>query len=234
MNCIDAQDLLQQRLDGAAVPERAALAEHLAGCADCRTLHTAGAQLEIGLRQLPALTPPAFLSARLTARVLAERRARQRRRWLMGSALAASVLLAGLFAYPWGGESFALVRHARAWWQGAPPVLVAPPTQLAQPTAVPTGPSFRDGMAEAGSAVVALTRRTRAETVEHTKLLTGTLPTADPMQVLEALPPAVEQPMTTVLQETSQHVSAGFEPVTSSAKRAFRMFVRETPAAPAK
>lgn len=234
MNCIESQDLLQRRLDGESVLDTAALQRHLAVCADCRRLHAAAGRLEEGLKLLPRLTAPPELAANLAARVLAERRSRQQlRRLRMTSVLAASVLLALLVAYPWSpsGKGHWLVRIAHEWFlaqseQPLPPPEWPSPTNKAPP-AMPA-PSLRESFAEAGAAVVALTRRTRTETVEQTRLLTDTLPTTVPIKVWEAVPAAPELPMGSVWQETGQRVSAGLEPVTNSAVRAFKMFVRET------
>jgi hypothetical protein len=88
-------------------------------------------------------------------------------------------------------------------------------------------PSLRDSMAEAGTAMVALTRRTADETVEQTRILAEVLPS--PMNVFEAVPPMPEQPIASAWQETSQRVATGFEPVTNSARRALSMLLRENP-----
>src|SRR5262249_45400658 len=94
MNCIEAQDLLQRRLDGAPIDDTAALAQHLIGCADCRTLHAAAGRLEHGLRVMRPAVPPPALRVSIVTGVLADQGARRRRRVLIGMALAASVLLA--------------------------------------------------------------------------------------------------------------------------------------------
>jgi hypothetical protein len=96
---------------------------------------------------------------------------------------------------------------------------------------VPVGktPSLRDSMAEVGTAVFSLTKRTADETVEQTRILTEVLPM--PMNVFEAVPPMPEQPIASALEQTSQRVATGFEPVTNSARRALSMLLRENPRA---
>jgi hypothetical protein len=237
MNCLEAQDLLQRRLDGEALTDRAALDLHLANCADCRSLHAAAGALATGLRLLPAVAPPVHLQALLVASLLAERNARQRRqrRWLTATALAASLLLAfGIGLAVTGSESANRFFEGQfaGWFKPAPspqPPVATTPVTAATPQ--PEGPSIRDGVAEAGTAVVSLTRRTTEETVEQTRLLTGTLPSAT-INLREVLPPPQDQQPLAVWQEAGQRVTTGFEPVTSSARRAFRMFVRETVPAP--
>src|SRR5262249_23232013 len=95
MNCSQAHDLLQQRLDGEPIADRAALDQHLAQCGECRQLHAAAARLEDGLRVVPRLSPPAGLGASMVAAALDERGARALRPLRMvGAALAAGLLLA--------------------------------------------------------------------------------------------------------------------------------------------
>ncbi|MBL8795512.1 MAG: hypothetical protein JNM56_16525 [Planctomycetia bacterium] len=231
MNCSEAQDRLQQRLDGEAVIDRAALDRHLAQCADCRSLHTAAGVLETGLRRLPSIAPPARLQEALIGSLLAERNLKLRRqRWRSVAALAAALLLTvGIGLYATGPEQ--VNRYFAGWFA---PTLTTPAPVATTPATEPTppeAPSIRDGVAGAGTAVVSLTLRTTEETVEQTRLLTGTLPSPT-LNLREVLPPPQDQPPLAVWQETGQRVTSGFEPVTSSARRAFRMFVRETVPAP--
>src|SRR5271166_1397366 len=99
MNCLECQDVLQQRLDGDPIADRAALDLHLAACAECRARHAAAQRLEEGLRGTPRPTPPADLTDRTVARVLDDRLRRLRLRRRVGFLLAASLLLAAVGAY---------------------------------------------------------------------------------------------------------------------------------------
>jgi predicted anti-sigma-YlaC factor YlaD len=227
MNCSQSQDLLQRRLDGEPIDDRAALDEHLAVCAECRSLHTAAGQLLDGLRLLPALAPPTMLGTNIVAAALEERRSRvlKQRLWMAGAALAAGLLIAVLMGF--SGKSSSTTGLI------VTEVVTPDPEPIEKmPREVPTAPSLRGSVAEAGSAVVSLTRRTADETREQTRLLTEALPMGTPLPGLEAVPPALDPPVQSVLQETSQRVSSGFEPVTSSARRAFSMFAREVTTAP--
>lgn len=213
MNCLDAQHWLQERLDGRPF-DRAALDAHLDHCADCAAQHAAAGRLLDGLRLLVAPQPPAGLRDQVVARVLADQRARRRRvRLLTALAVAASLLVAGLAGYSW-------------LLPPGPPVVPPEPMPLVK-TPDPAAPSLRDSMAEAGSAVVNLTRRKADETVSQTRLLwpSVTPPALDDPHVLgEPLDPPARS-----LREAGQNVSAGLEPVTSSARRALDLFLREIP-----
>ncbi len=245
MNCSESQDILQRRLDGEPVSDVAALSQHLAECADCRWLHAAAGQLEVGLRKLAPPVPPPNLRNTIVAAALKDRARQRQRRLVLGMALAASLLLAVGLAMPipggdpsaqglWGGYRQTRDYLARLIGLKEPlPVIVEHfGPGILEPVgsaADPATPSLRDSMAEAGSAVVSLTRRTADETVEQTRILTEVLPM--PMNVFDAVPPMPEQPIATAWQETSQRVATGFEPVTNSARRALSMLLRENPRA---
>jgi hypothetical protein len=208
MNCPECQDLLQQRLDGTPPADPADLDRHLASCPDCRAWHAAAGRLEAGLHLLPPVVVPADLAGWIAGRVLGERRAARRRRaWLgAGLALAASVLLV-----------FVLAR-------GRPPVGPAPVVEAPEHGGKE---SLRDSVSEAGSAVVSLTRRTAGETVGQGELLLPPVvarPNLDEVAASGAMGPPVRS-----LRAAGQGVSEGLEPVTSSARRAFDLFLSEIP-----
>lgn len=213
MNCLEAQHWLQERLDGRPI-DRTALDAHLGRCADCAAQHAAAGRLLDGLRLLVPPQPPAGLRDQVVARVLADQRARRRRVHLLTTlAVAASLLVAGLAGY---------------YWLQPPPTPVLPHEPSPRVVAPePATPSLRDSMAEAGSAVVNLTRRKADETVNQTRMLWPSVTTPaldDPNVLSEPLDPPARS-----LREAGQNVSAGLEPVTSSARRAFDLFLREIP-----
>ncbi|MGI6374467.1 MAG: zf-HC2 domain-containing protein [Anaerolineae bacterium] len=75
MECVDALELISQRLDGPLGPvEEADLQVHLAQCPRCQSVSRALTQVDAMLVATPALPPPAALSGGVMARVA--RRAR--------------------------------------------------------------------------------------------------------------------------------------------------------------
>jgi hypothetical protein len=86
---------------------------------------------------------------------------------------------------------------------------------------------LRESVREAGSALTSLTNRTADEVVEVTRKMipnvpTPTFPTIDPMGTI------VEPPGRSLAQ-AGQAVADGLEPVTSSARRAVGLFLRDVP-----
>jgi anti-sigma factor RsiW len=216
MNCFECQQRLQDRLDGAAPGDMAAVQPHLAQCPACRELFAAARLLERGLRLRTPPAPPRELGDRIVHQVLAHRRSvRHRRRVLIAvTGLAASLLAVVLLA---------------AWRSPKGEVVQAPsPNPVAEPA--PSAPvvasSLREDVAEATSAVAALTRRTAEETVEQGRLLLPTvrLPEADEAALMGPLEPPVQS-----LSEAGQGVYASLAPVRTSARRALGLFLRDLP-----
>jgi predicted anti-sigma-YlaC factor YlaD len=211
MNCRAFHDLLQRRLDGAG-DDPAALDGHLKDCPECAGLAAAADRLAAGLRRLAPPAPPPDLTARIVARVLQDRRARRhrRRRWASAGtfAVAASLLLAiGLRAWRPAG-------------QDTPPQPAPPQVAETQPTPSEAG-TLQESVAEARSAVAALTSRAAEEAVARTK---GLLPDLgrSPLEEIDLAPP-LEAP----LREAGQSVSAGLEPVADFSRRAVGQFLRD-------
>ena len=158
-----------------------------------------------GLDRLTPPAPPADLGIRITARLQAE--ARDRHRWqrsrfapLIGLVAAASLLLF---------LGFRLASPVRD--------VPTPPDTLTQ-----TEP-FRDSIGRAGTALASLTTQTAETTVENSSSL---FPLVSP----QALPtmPTIE-PNVEPFREATTGVSTGLEPVTDSARRAVRLFMRDLP-----
>jgi len=236
MNCPESQDLWQWRLDGKPPADAAALEEHLAGCSACRELHAAARRWEQVFRAADRPVAPAGLGDRIVDRFLSERRSglRWRRRAVVAAALAACFL--GVVAL-----------GSRLWFAGPRPVPVplpvakeyprrdAPSPRLAEsehrPPAGPAAPSLDESVKDAGSALVALTRRTAHETLGQGRLL---LPNVSPPMARprpDLWQQTVEQPALS-LREAGAGVSTGLEPVADSARRAVDMFLQEIPPVP--
>jgi predicted anti-sigma-YlaC factor YlaD len=209
MECVEAHELMQRYLDGdPAALDRPDLAAHLALCPDCREWYAAAQSLLDGLRHLTPPQPLAGFAGRVCRQVVAERRrAARARRLLAMSAVAASLLLVGAILY-----------------LGSP--REHPGNNIAQRRGLQPGagpPSLQRSLEEAGLAVVALTRRTADETVNETKLLLPvSLPqaaVADARELEQALQPPAQS-----LREIQEGMSAGLEPVATSARRAVGLF----------
>jgi hypothetical protein len=161
-------------------------------------------RLLLGLDRLAPSAPPAGLAARITASLHEEVRARRRhRRWRFAPA-------AGLVA----AASLLLLLGMRLAWptrDDSPP----PTVTLAEP--------FRDSIGRAGTAITSLTARSAETTVENTSSLL-------PLVSTPALPPMpeIEPPLEPFL-EASTGVATGLAPVTDSAGRAVRLFMRDLP-----
>src|SRR5437764_314314 len=144
MNCLECQELLQRRLDGQPVPDRAALDGHLASCPECRERHAAVAPLLQGLRALPQADPSPDLAERTSALLLRDRLARRRRRLWGGVALAASLLLTAA-GYLWLNPS-----------RPDQPIAKGPTPKPAKLPPEKTGPSLREEVGEAREALATL------------------------------------------------------------------------------
>jgi hypothetical protein len=247
MNCRAFHDLLQQYLDGEGAgpggrsegsapeglsphpnpsPQRGEglaqerLNDHLRDCPGCRALFLAARRLREGLRLLTPPAPPADLAGRIVGQV-GGRRGRRAGRLL--ALAAAGALAAGLLA--------ALAPHPGTRPQPGPAprpaeVPASAPVARGKPAPRPATPvRLRDSVAEAGSAVAALTSRTADETVGPTRAL---LPAVSPGVERLALDNSVEAP-TGPLREAGEGVSEGLEPVARSARRAVGLLLRELP-----
>jgi hypothetical protein len=131
-------------------------------------------------------------------------------------ALAAS-LLVGLGLWTW---------H---WLTPAP----TPPVQpdVVENSAPPEAPgNLRESMREAGSALSSLTNRTADEVVTSTRKLLPNVP-APAFPTLDPMGPIVEPPGRSLAQ-AGRAVADGLEPVASSARRAFDLFLRDVPLGP--
>lgn len=209
MNCVDCQERMQRCLDGEATScDRASLASHLSHCSDCRDWYAAAQCLLDTLDRCAPPRPPAGLLERVCQQVMAERvRAARLRRLLVTPAVAAGLLLACCAVYI----------GSRAGSK------VDVPQELARQRQVPQLPSLHRSIEEAGLAVVALTRRTADETMSETKLLLPmniTQPSvADAQEVNSAFEPPAQS-----LRDIQEGMSAGLEPVATSARRAVGLF----------
>lgn len=216
MNCDNAHDLLQQSLDGVFIESPEWLA-HLRDCADCRSLAAAGRRLQDGLHLLPAPQPPADLALRIAEAVRLDRRQtrrRARRRWAVGLALAAGLLLALGLRFSW---------HERPTAPEGPPS--QPVAKNAPQPEIKPAATLRESAAELGEVFASLSNQTADETVGQTRRWVSNVssPALPKVDLLAMEPP------TRPLREAGEGVSEGLEPVATSARRAVDLFLRDLP-----
>jgi len=211
MNCQDSQELIQRMLDGEVLPSSSELADHAHHCAVCRDMHTAALVLRGALAILEPPEPPSYLAPRIVAGVLAERKAQRswRKRYGARMALAASVmlLLLGVWMAP----------------RSAKPVPAPAVPVVAKKTEPP--PTLRRMASETGESVAVDLRKTADEKVKQTGQVLGALvgPIKPDTTVSTPTPPSDP------LRGTREGVSSGLEPVSTSAQRAFKLFLKEVP-----
>jgi hypothetical protein len=221
MNCPEFQNWLQEHLDGEASAESAEAESHLAVCASCRELRSAASRLIRVLRSQNAPAFPDRMSEQIVSHILNDlasqddARKRWKRRLGAVAALAASLLLAAL-GYSW-------------WQSNRKPGAPNPKSFVIQnekPAPAQAQPSLN--IQEAGSALVALVNRTADETVGQSRLLLPQRVSAPSLPASENWQTSLE-PGALSLREAQEGVTSGFEPVTSSARRAVNLFLREIP-----
>jgi anti-sigma factor RsiW len=217
MNCLECRDLLQQRLDGNFSPAcQPALDVHLAACPACRELHAAVPCLLEGVRAQTTPLPPSGLAERIGAALLLQaRRQRRTRRLSFAAAMAASILAILTIGYFWSRQV-----------PGQPNP--APLVRSAEPGKNLRSPSLNQSVEEAGQAVLAMTRRAANETVGQGRTFLPLVLPERPSPGVPEIEPLLEQP-TKSLRDIQNGMTAGLEPVTSSARRALDLFLRELP-----
>jgi predicted anti-sigma-YlaC factor YlaD len=217
MRCGELETWLQRRLDAGPKELADFLEHHLEHCLDCRALHAAALRLEDGLRALAPPRVPADLTGHIVHRVMAARNSRFRRRLAAVAALAATVLALSLAVPP----------HGQTNRLGSPEASVALKDTVPPSEAPRQPPSLSRSVREAGSALVALVGRTADETMGESRVL---LPATLPQRVLAPVswPEPLDPPVQS-MRQAGEGVSAGLEPVVSSARRAMDLFLRDAP-----
>jgi hypothetical protein len=198
--CATTLALLHRRLDGESVETSAEVAAHAALCPDCRARLVAARLLAAA--PAPHEPPvPALVTERIITGVLADARRRRSRRWSLSTiGIAAAV-------------TFAL-------WLTRPTTPVTPIPSVPEVVREQPPPNLREGFVEAGEAVASLTRRTAAEAVGPVE---WGLPTDGPEWWSMPTLQAPSRPF----EDAGVALADGFEPVTTSARRAARLFWRE-------
>jgi hypothetical protein len=221
--CAAFERLVNRVLDGDAPAAELASDPHASVCPFCRAERVGALFLIDGLKQTPVPVPPAGFAARATRAVIREHRRRTAVRWAVrtgAGALAASLVLAWL-ASP---RSPLSDRGAFArWWPGAATNPATAPNPAPDPDAMARREppeTIQSQIGEAGSAVVALTRKATDDTLAPARnLFASSAPRVPPK------PTAGDPP--DPLADMPQAAKAGLEPLTNAAKRAVNLFVRD-------
>jgi hypothetical protein len=210
MNCGQFNDWLQSYLDSDHRVVESEIHIHLAECPHCRTQEAATRRLFEAMQLNSPPAPPARLAARITGNVLAARAARQiRQRWLIGSTMAAAVLLVGIITgYSWRGANVPSAERplARSENQRASPFDRQPAEQFGKSRSGP----LADRRQSDGKAPSPLSISNRGP--------------SSAVAWIEPLEPSLRS-----LRNAGTEISSGLEPVVSSAQRAVHLFIREAP-----
>ena len=201
-DCAAALAHLQRQLDGDAPDLPPAVEDHLDACPDCRERFQLAPDLLAAIPRLDSARPSPLFTERLVVALQRDEQDRQRsRRRQLAGALAAAALLAVWLNWP---------RPA------------APVPAVVQDTPRPASVAWRRSVAEAGEAVVALTQRAAREAVGDGRIVLPEMPVA-------ASPWPDLEPAAAPLADARQGLAEGFEPLTTSARRAARLFLRDLP-----
>ena len=219
VSCEAFQAALQRFLDGQPDAFASGDDAHRSACAACRADFRAAVRLQEGLRGWEKPVLEASLTDRMASAVLADM-ARPRlwrrvveRRWTALVAVAACLLLAIGIG----------VRLANQPERDQP----APSPEIAA-TAPTAAPVALDGsLAEAGSAVASLTRRTATQTIEPARRILASA--ADSPGILADPVPDAVGPANQSLARIRDGAAMGLEPVANSARRAVSLFLRDLP-----
>ena len=204
--CTAFEAVVQRVLDGELSHDRLG-DRHSQTCSACRDLLKATAAFAAFPTPVP--TPSVGLNRRVLLTVIHDRRQRrQRRLFVGGSALAMAACLfisLGIDFIPSGSTP-------------TPELVEVTP----KPPAVNT-PRVSDQVAEASSALTALTRRATEQAMRPTRSLFP----VDPMAVPQIDLPVTLEPATESLVALPSAAKSGLEPITDGTRRAVNLFLRD-------
>lgn len=204
MNCVEAEQRLQEWLDGTSSPISPEMEAHLTECARCRELTEAARLLCDGLRQRQSPVAPHGLAERITREVLRQQQSRRRRMALAGCLVA--VVAASLLLF--GGMSGQRPR---------------PQANEAIRPAPAMASAARSAPAVAGVSSLAPANQTIGQ-----RGATNPAPLAVAFDWRSVIGPPARS-----FAEAGQSVAAGLEPVADSARRAVGLLLHEPGPVPA-
>lgn len=203
MRCEQVRNLLNEYIEGSVSGVlREQLQAHLAGCVACQREWRFQQAIWRGLREMPAVTPPPDLHARIMTHVRANTRAREAQqrvafwRWMGAAAVAASLFLMGFFVAQSEGvqATFGLAVQRT-------------PRDEAAPQPVPAGVFVEYRTAENGIRLPVLTARMNREAAAELYYLPTTTPEAIPVWRGKLQPgKTVEIPLRALLEASKERV----------------------------
>ena len=220
MNCSEFQNYLQQRLDGETPANGADIERHLAVCRSCRELRAAAMRFTQALEAQVSPIPPDRMSDQVVSLVLNEIASRRQARKLWSRRLIATAAVAACL--------FMAIALGNSWRRSSqrPDVSVSNTLVKRDEKSTPSHQPASLNIRDAGSALVALVNRTADETVGQGRVLLPQAVSSPAFPVPGDWQPSLE-PDAQSLREAQEGVVTSFEPVTSSARRAVNLFLRE-------
>jgi hypothetical protein len=215
-DCQAFERALQQVLDRECTIETIDRS-HAGECLDCQALFAATESLMAGLERMADFPMPPNLGERIELAVAKDYRRRQTARWAGRGAVAALV------------AAILLVVVGNAPWQSRPSEreIVQPSPAFHSPdlNSIPDASNrVSDRVAEAGSALASITRKASDQALTPTR----TFVPPDKVSFTGPTLPGGLEPAADSLAGMPESARAGFEPVTSGARRAVNLFLRDT------
>ncbi len=224
MNCREFESFVQEQMDGAAGALPAGLAGHLADCARCREIYHAARLLEASLPLVQMPTPPAELTHRIVAGVMAQRRARWMWRYGTAATLAAAaaivLALLPLFNRITPGDEIAPDGDQHQAQHQEKPHKESP---------APGGPTLAATVEDARLAMANLGGRLADQTQKQVQQLLSAAPKGDLPPMGMGDPGDTLEPARQSLKNVGATVGTGVQSVTSSTWQAVGYFSRELP-----
>lgn len=219
IDCPAFEAVVQRVLDRELGPE-ALDGPHPTACAECRRLAMSAKVLASGLDRMRGRPQvEAARTDRIAAAAAWDSRFRSRVKWAgrtAAFALAASVLVAVALLGPWAGGTKA-------------PEIVRRPEPLPQPAPTPAPERVADRVADAGSALASITKKASDRTLTPTRNL---FPPPERVSLPDSTLAATVEPAAESVASMPQSAKSGIEPMTTGAKRAVNLFLRDTGIAP--
>jgi hypothetical protein len=186
--------------------------QHAAECPDCRALGASAKLLATGLDRM-GLVPQVEIARtdRIAAAAAWDYRVRRRVTWVgraAAVALAASILVAAILYGPWVGRT------------NQPDIV-----RGREPSPEPAPERVADRVADAGSALASITRKATDQALTPTRNL---IPPPESVTLPETELATTVEPAAESLAAMPQAAKSGIEPMTTGARRAVSLFLRDT------